>query len=141
MSETPTSDQLTDLRNDIGDTGTPPALSDAEVQRLWYRVRGAEDEVTQHEATLALYARILMSSSAKLRDYSTGNTSEKMSQIFEHLKDIYAMYKPALNRALGTNKDAVMGVIGGIADGEVPMDEGSGSALGYWTQPPDTSEF
>ncbi|MBX3081716.1 MAG: hypothetical protein KF716_08770 [Anaerolineae bacterium] len=144
MSDTPTSDQLSDLRIDIGDTGTPPGLTDAEVQRFWYRVRGADDEVTQHEATLALMARALMSKGAKLRDHSTGNTSERMSQVYDHLKDIYTMYKPALNRALGANADIAIGVVGGVEDGEVPFDEGGGSQLGYWAgspQYPEGTEF
>lgn len=144
MSDTPTSDQISDLRIDIGDTGTPPAFTDAEIQRQWYRVRGADDEVTQHEATLALMARALLSNSAKLRDYSTGNTSEKMSQIFDHLKDIYAFYKKSLDRALGSNQDVAIGVVGGVEDGEVPTDESGGDALGYWRgEPryPDGTEF
>lgn len=140
MSETPTSDQLTDLRSDIGDTGTPPAFSDAEIQRLWYRVRGADDEPTQHDATLALMARALMTSGAKLRDYSTGNTSEKTSQIFDHLKSIYEMFKAALDRALGTNRDVAIGVVDGLTDGQVPFDESGGSARGYWITPPSTDE-
>lgn len=144
MSDTPTSDQITDLRGDIGDTGTPPAFTDPEIQRFWYRVRGADNEVIQHEATLALMARALIGNSAKLRDYSTGNTSEKSSQIFDHLKDIYAMYKKSLERVQGTNKDVAMGIVDGIARVEVPTDEFGGGTLGYWIDDPlrpDGSEF
>ena len=144
MSDAATSDQLTDLRNDIGDTGTPPAFSDVEIQRFWYRVRAADDEPTQHDATLALMARALMTSGAKLRDYSTGNTSERTSQIFDHLKDIYTMFKAALDRALGTNRDVAIGVVDGLTDGQVPFDESGGTALGFWVRPlpfDDEAEF
>lgn len=141
MSDAATSEQLLDLRADIGDAGTPQAFTDAEIQRYWYRVRGADEAATQHEATLALLARALMTNGAKLRDYSTGNTSERMSQVHDHLKELYALYKPALDRALGLGSSVVMGVIGDVVDGEAPLDETAGTSLGYWKRPPDAPEF
>lgn len=135
MSDTPTADELADLRTDMG--AVAAGFTEPELNRFWYRVRGASDANTQYEATLALMARSLLTNSAKLRDYSTGNTSEKMSQVFEHLKDIYAMYKKSLDRALGTNNDVAMGVLSDIPDGEMPTDETGGDEFGYWKRLPD----
>lgn len=96
-----TAQQITDLRADIGDEGET-AFSDAEISRIWDRVSGASSTNEQHEAALALMARQLMSNAAKLADYSAGETSEKRSQIFKHLKMLYDMYKDSLERATGT---------------------------------------
>jgi hypothetical protein len=94
-----TAQQIIDLRADIGDTNN--TFSDAEIERIWERVSGASNELIQHEAALALMARQLMNNAAKLHDFSVAGDSNRLSQIFEHLKDIYKMYSPSLEIALG----------------------------------------
>lgn len=124
-TETPTSDQISDLRADIGDTGTPPAFSDADITRLWYRVRAARDEGYQSEAALALMARQLMTSAAKLHKYSAGNTSEDRQQVFDHLQKIYKMFEASLNSVLGNSNIIAVGWMDGLGTSEEPYDPNS----------------
>lgn len=71
--------QLSDFRADIGDTGSSPAFTDDELQRLYTR---ADDD----EALARVYAiRQLIAHAAKFSDYTVGQTSERKSQIFDHL--------------------------------------------------------
>lgn len=136
MSDAPTVDQISDLRIDIGDVDTPQAFSDAEISRFWYRVRSARTEQLQYDATLALMARSLMTLAAKKMDYSTGNTSEKMSQLFEHLKSIFEMHRKALERVLGDNTDIVIGHLTGVTESEQPVDGSTYLNNGVWTGDP-----
>lgn len=94
----PTAEQIMDILIDVGD---PDAVTfnDADVARYWERCSGAQSDVQRHEAVMALMFRTLLSNAAKFRDYTAGETEEKMSQIFEQLKDLYEMYKPSLNAA------------------------------------------
>lgn len=100
---TPTTQQIADLRADIGDE-TETAFTDDEITRIWARVAAADNATDQHEAALALMARQLMANAAKFADYTAGDTSEKRQQIFQNLEKLYKMYKPALNAVLNTNR-------------------------------------
>lgn len=101
MSNVPSAEQISDLRADVGDeAGT--AFTDDEITRIWARVSGAESEVIQHEAALALMFRQLMSNAAKFADYTAGDTDEKRSQVFKHLKTMYSLYADRLEDVLGT---------------------------------------
>ncbi len=97
-----TADEISDIRADIGDTGASPAFSDPEIQRAYDRCVNASDQNTRDSATRGLLVRQLMASAAKLNDYSAGATSEKRSQIFAQLKELYAMYQKALESTLNT---------------------------------------
>jgi len=115
MSETPTAQQIGDLRADVGDEGASPAFTDDEITRLWARVSGASREVVQFEATLALMYRQLLANAAKFADYTAGDTEEKRSQVFKHLQAMYKMYQDHLEDVLGTEtrqfaKSTVRGV-------------------------------
>lgn len=113
MSDTPTATQIDDLRRDVGDE-LETTFTDAEIERLWYRVRGAADAVQQHEATLALMYRQLMANASKLVDQRVGDVDEKLSQLRKNLQAMYMLYEPALLAAQGTQlrqfaKSAVRG--------------------------------
>lgn len=95
-----TAQQISDLRADIGDTGTPAVFDEDGLNRLYDRVSGAKDEAQRHEATLGLMARQLMTSAAKLHDYAAGQSREDLSQVFEHLRQVYELYRPAVQAAL-----------------------------------------
>lgn len=81
-----TSDQIVDLRGDLGDTGATPAFSDAELDRLY--VRAAES----YEQTVVMAIDQLLMNAAKLNDYTAGQTHEKKSQVFDHLKSMRAIW-------------------------------------------------
>lgn len=104
---TPSSDQIADLKADIGDVND--AFSDPEITRIWSRVSGASDANSQHEAALALMARQLMTNAAKLHDFSVAGDSNKASQIFKNMKALYETFKPSLESALGTNQSVARG--------------------------------
>jgi len=78
-------EQLADLRADLADEGEPPAFDDAALQRLF--ARAGED----YDGALRLARRQLLSSTARLADYTAGLSGEKRDQVFQHLKDLVAM--------------------------------------------------
>lgn len=118
-----TAQQLDDLRSDLGVTSA--IFSDDEVNRAWDRVEGASNDTQRHEATLALMARQLWTSSAKLHDYTAGQSSEKLSQVVDHLKAVYAEFKPALDAALNQRQQVVIGAVRPIPNQRriYPLDE------------------
>lgn len=77
-----TTDQLKDLRADLGDSSSPPAFSDTELQRLFART--GED----YNATVVLAIDQLLINASKLHDYTAGQTSEKISQVFAQLTEV-----------------------------------------------------
>lgn len=95
-----TSDELYDIRIDIGDTGQLQAFTDAELQRAYDRCAGAKDSLTQGNAARGLLIRQLLASSAKLTNYSQSGTSESLDQVFTHLEKLYAIYKADVDNVL-----------------------------------------
>lgn len=79
-----TSDELTDMRGDLGDVGTTPAFSDSELQRLYVRAGS-------YDGAVALARRQLLANAAKFVRYSSGATSEARNQIFDQLKKLVDM--------------------------------------------------
>lgn len=108
-----TAEQIAALRADIGDTGTPPSFSDEALETIWERVSGARNAAMQHEAALGLMLRQLMGNAAKFADFTSGLTSEKRSQVFEHLKYLYELYKTALDAALSDRKQVAIASLRG----------------------------
>lgn len=104
-----TAQQLSDLRADLGDSAT--AFSDDELNRNYDRVSGATSEQQRHNATLALCFRQLLASAAKMHDYTAGAVGEKLSQVYDHVRQMYALYEPDLNAALGQNSALLRSVI------------------------------
>ena len=90
-----TTDELLDLRGDIGDTGATPVFTDAELQRLYTRSGDT------YAGTVVYALRQLLVNAAKFTDYTVGQTSEKKSQIFTQL------------RAMLTGWENIAGVGGG----------------------------
>jgi hypothetical protein len=86
-----TNDQLIDLRNDLGDTKTPPAFTDEELERLY--VRTSEG----HTATVVLGLDQLIMDAVKFSDYTQNETQEKKSQIFDHLLKVRALWQKKLD--------------------------------------------
>lgn len=107
---TPTADQISDLRADIGDEDAT-TFTDDEIVRVWARVQGAANATEQHEASLAIMARQLMAQSAKFTTYRAGAVSENRSDVMKHLKMLYEMYKPSLEKAQGTNRQFAKSVL------------------------------
>lgn len=105
------SQQLSDLQADAGLDATQTVFTDVELSRIWDRVAGAATETLQHEAALALIFRQLLADATKFHDYKAGASEEKLSQIHDHLKKQYEMYKPALDSALSRSTEFSMNVL------------------------------
>lgn len=80
-----TTDQLTDLRGDIGDTGSAQAFTDAELQRLYTR---AVADGGDYDLTVVYAIRRLLASAAKLVTYKQGGTFQDDDQMFTHLEKL-----------------------------------------------------
>lgn len=106
-----TAQQLSDLQADAGLDDSESVFTDAELSRIWDRVSGASNETLQHEAALALIFRQLLADATKFHDWKAGASEEKLSQIYDHLKQQYAMYKPSLDNALARESEFSMSVI------------------------------
>jgi hypothetical protein len=78
-------DQLSDFRADIGDVNN--AFSDAEIQRLYVRAGENYDEA------LVLGIDQLVSNAVKFSDYTSGESSDKRSQVFDHLMTLRTLFK------------------------------------------------
>lgn len=79
--------ELADLRQDIGDTGSPPAFSDAQLQRNYERAEG------DYNRTVVTTLRQLLASSARLHAYSMGQSSESLDQVYQHVQDLLALWQ------------------------------------------------
>lgn len=106
MSQIPTQQQIDDIRADIGDAGD--AFTNDEIIRVWGRISGAPNEITQHEASVALLIRQLMVQSAKLVDIKAGDTEEKLSQLMKNLRTLFDLYKPSLDAVLSDNRQVAL---------------------------------
>jgi len=105
-----TAQELADLQADAALGTDETVFTDAELSRIWDRVAGTTGTI-QHEAALALVYRQLLADSVKFHDYVAGASSEKLSQIYDHLKAQYAMYKPSLDTALSRSSQFATSVL------------------------------
>lgn len=80
-----TSDQLADLRADLGDVPTT-TFTDDELHRLYTR---AESDYNQ---TVVLAVKQMLANAAKFSDFTTGMDESKKSQVFDHLKYLLSLY-------------------------------------------------
>lgn len=97
-----TPDQLTDLQADLSIDATESVFSNAELERLF--VRAGED----YDRTLVLAWRQLLASAARFNDYTAGQTSEKKSQVRDHIKDTLEYYEDRVQRS--GNQVAIVGM-------------------------------
>lgn len=76
---------VAELRLDLGDTGTPPAFTDAELAALLARAG--------NNGRLALSQGLwqLLTQAARLHDYTVGQSDEKRSQVFAQLQAAYKL--------------------------------------------------
>jgi hypothetical protein len=97
-----------DLRLDAGLDNDETVFDDEALDTIWERVSGASNAVTQHHAALALMARQMMAKAASLHDQSVVQSSSKQSQIYDHWRQLYALYEADLNKALSRNNQQIV---------------------------------
>jgi hypothetical protein len=88
-----TAAQLNDFRNDIGDTGTPPAFEDDDLHRLFTRTEGDYDN-----AVLLAYDQ-LIGTAWRFNNYTQNNTQEQKKQVFDNLIAARANWQKRIDRA------------------------------------------
>lgn len=84
-----TAEQLADFQADVGIAADQAVFTDAELSRLY--VRAGSD----YNTAVALAIRQLMADAAKLNNYTAGASSERKSQVFDHLKAMYEVWSKA----------------------------------------------
>lgn len=82
-----TAAELARLRRKLGDTNTPPAYSDAELQDLWTE-SGEVWNITVRDAIDELIA-----SAAKFTNYTQGESREEKAEIFKNLLKLRSLWQ------------------------------------------------
>lgn len=130
--------QMSNLRLDAGLADDETIFTNVELSTIWERLSGASSDTTRHEAALGLMFRQILASAVKLNDYAVATSSEKKSQVFEHLKTLYALYKPSLEEALDVAPNPI--ALGSMRRLEVERDQPRGVDEDWdrrQTRPPD----
>ena len=97
-----TSTQRADMQADLG-IGTGEAVfTNDELDRLYTRADSDYNEAVY------LAWRQLMADAAKFNDYTAGQTQEKKSQVYDHVKDMVAFWKSESTTA--TNQVRILGL-------------------------------
>lgn len=104
---------IADLRQDLGDVGTPPAFSEGELTALLAR------EGDYRRALLRGLWQLL-TQAARLNSYTTGQHREDKQQVFDHLKALYGML--AAEIADGGQQVAMLGMVAGEPPRLAPAD-------------------
>lgn len=82
-----TDEQRSDLQGDLGITADESVFTDTELDRLYTRAN------SDYNGTIVLALRQLLANTAKMADYTAGQSSEKISQIHGNLSKMLAYYE------------------------------------------------
>jgi len=105
---------IQDLRQDLGDSGDPPAFSDPELTALLAREGG------DYRRALLRGLWQLLTQAARLNAYTTGQHREDKQQVFDHLKALYGMVAAEL--AGRAQQVAMLGMVAGEPARLAPAD-------------------
>jgi hypothetical protein len=92
-----TAAELTRMRNDLGDTGTPPAFTDEELQDLY------TDEGESYPRTVLRAIDQLLMQGVKWTDYVQNETQEKRNQKFTNLLKMRGIWQDRVDEAARAN--------------------------------------
>lgn len=98
------SDQLLDLRGDLGIGPAPAVFTDAQLQRLYTRA-GEHYNTAVYMAWLQIQA-----GAVGFVDYKVAQTSMSREQIFQHIKDMVARWGNA--SGVAASQVAIVGMVG-----------------------------
>ncbi len=89
-----TEQQISDFREDIGDVGSPPIFDDTAINRIYDRAMAAYSDTATYEAEMrVLGIRQLLADAAKRVSYKQNQSSENMSDVFKHLKQLLELWQ------------------------------------------------
>jgi len=82
------------LRVDVGDRNTPPAFSDSEIDDLFLQASESGYTTDLGQAAFARLRAVerLLAGSANMTNYTANQSSESLSDMFAHLKDLRKIY-------------------------------------------------
>ena len=98
-----TATQRTDMQSDLGITSDEAVFTNDELDRLYTRAG------SDYNSAIYLAWRQLMADAAKFNDYTVGQTQEKKSQLFDHVKAMVDYWKDEARVA--TNQVRVIGLL------------------------------
>jgi hypothetical protein len=98
-----TATQRTDFQGDIGIGSDEAVFTNAELDRLYAR------SDSDYNGAVYLAWRQLMADAAKFNDYTAGQTQEKKSQVYDHIKDMVEFWKDEARVA--TNQVRLIGLL------------------------------
>ena len=129
----PTAEQRDAVRYDLGD----PSIEDAEIDALYLRAEIAYPSNTSAaEASVRLLAvNSLLMQAAKRSDYTQNRSSEKLSQVFDHLLMLRKLYRDDLLLAVEESTSSVrMGALRRVTPRveEYPGDQFGNTNGSYW---------
>jgi hypothetical protein len=75
------------MQGDLGISADESVFTNAELDRLYARTD------SDYNSAVYLAWRQLMADAAKFNDYTAGETQEKKSQIYDHIKDMVDFWK------------------------------------------------
>lgn len=108
------SQQINDFRSDIGDNGTTPIFDDPAIQRLYDRATAAYSDQATYEAEMRVLAiRQMLGDAAKLWNYKQNQSTDNMSDVFNHLKDLLKVWQDIRDSAAASTRG------GGVAWGSI----------------------
>lgn len=95
-----TTQQRTDLRLDLGLPDDEAGFTSTEIDRLYVRAAAAYSDTACIEAYVRVLAcDQLRAKAVTLADYTEGDSQEKLSQVFDHLGKLRAVYADNLAAA------------------------------------------
>ncbi len=104
-----TASQLTLIRLQIADTGTPPAFSDAEINALWDIALLTYSSAAQLSAQTRIYLLDgLLADSAKRVTYEQNQSKEQLSDVFKNLLNLRKIAVADLGEATSAAVSPVM---------------------------------
>ncbi len=93
--------EITSIRRKIGDTASPSAFSDDEINATY------DEQGTSTLTVVALFDELLVSA-ARLTDYTQNASSEKRSQVFSQLEKLRDKYQALANKEAKDSKRQVV---------------------------------
>jgi len=98
-----TATQRADFQGDLGIGSDEAVFTNDELDRLYARAS------SDYNGAVYLAWRQLMADAAKFNDYTAGQTQERKSQIYDHIKDMVSFWKDEARVA--TNQVRIVGML------------------------------
>lgn len=99
-----TAQELSRLRQDVGDTGTTPAFSNEELNDIY-----TDEGESWNRAILRCIWRLL-NNAAKFNDYTQNQTTERKQQVFANLERLYKLQLDVIAAEESAQQPSIVGL-------------------------------